>query len=375
MNRMLIAILAVLCSAAELHAGTPEVCSVDADCRAVLGARCRGMRCTMASPQELFPNVPGLVEIDLVQPANLAATTATPELRWSPPGDVDLVAVAIMKRPPDYQLRPDQISNLDDAVWIWHSSLPGGSVYTSTLRFEQGRALGSGGDAQVQADSLVELPRPLESGAYYWGVWAWRGLELSHRSELRTFAGGAEDLTGRTSCAECTAPSTARCLQSDPVYCVLACASDVDCYQGMTCDTSSITPRHPWGVCRYNDVCDCEIGYCDPELQLCYGEGGVIFRGELAASGSGCSGAGSPGALLPVLLAWLALSRRPQSSNEKLAKKSRTSRAGTGTRRAPRPPVDIEGIYAVEVGASVVSGSSSTRTITSPRSCSAVARS
>jgi hypothetical protein len=241
-------------------------CTFPTDCE-VRSAKCIDMSCTIVSKRDLFPDQPDMIEIEITEPAQLAQVSSTPEFHWNSPVGVDLIAAAVLPVMPTFEQRSDRISNFHKAVWVWHSNLAGGSVSSTGARFAQGRGLvESVPGSELLTDSP---PPPLTPGVYYWGVWAWTGVALTHRSAVRSFVVGVENITG-TSCSVCDGVATLRCPHGG-AYCIIACASNVDCYQGSTCDLTNLTTGHPWGVCRTTPKgCICDPAECDEDLGLCY---------------------------------------------------------------------------------------------------------
>ncbi len=258
----------------------PGDCAVPTDC-AVFGARCEQTKCTLKTVQQLFPTL-DLTEIDLSDPADLAVTTAQPEFQWTPPMGADLVAIVVFRSPPRYgkskgSTTEDLIVNFSDAVWAWHSNLPGGSVSTGTVHYSEGRTVRVNDVDPIDNNALSnDPPVALANGTYYWGVWGWNGASLTHRSELRSFSVTRENVTGPLcETGVCFGPSTVQCVNDrstgPDAYCVLSCASDVDCFQGMVCDLTHLDVA-PWGICKADlGPCQCSSDdECDEDLGVCH---------------------------------------------------------------------------------------------------------
>ncbi len=292
----------------DAGSGADGRCTVASDCL-VTSAACVDMWCTMDTTVELFPDVPGLSEIALSDPAQLGAISAMPDLDWVPPVGVDLIAAAILPEVPQYDSSGTRIVNLVHASWVWDSALPGGSTSGTGVHYSEGRGIVA--TSTPGNETLTDLtPPPLTPGVYYWAVWGWAGTRLTYRSVVRTFVVGTENISG-TPCEACRGVAALRC-NSDDVgsFCIIACASNVDCYQGMSCDLSHLDPVHPWGICRLPGPvatsCGPDGGNYDPDLMLCIDDNGV-------AACEGCSHGGGVNGVLPfaAVLLWT-MRRRSQ---------------------------------------------------------------
>lgn len=258
-------------------------CAVASDC-AVEDARCnQDGWCTLLQERRMFPNLSGLASLALRGPNNLRETDATPLFRWEPPTEVDLVAVALFRAMPRFDEDPGRISNFSDIIWVWHSNLPGASTADVQAYYEEGRGVREAVTAVDDEKLKEEVPR-LEPGIYYWSAWAWHESRLSHAGPIRSLVIGGEDATGRpcsvsgeagSNLFACDGVAPLRCVEGRE-YCVVACASDVDCYGDDVCEYSRLSEAHPWGVCRASmeQPCregECESGrLCDEGLGICY---------------------------------------------------------------------------------------------------------
>jgi hypothetical protein len=215
MRALVLTVLALAAAGGISHAGGE--CSVPTDCE-VFGARCENQRCTIHSATELFPTLP-LNEIRVNEPPELARTSNQPAFSWQPSTDADLVTVVVFRNPPRYGSPPDKIANFGDAVWAWHSNLPGAGISTSSIAYQEGHdvTIVESGDPIDAHELRPGPPTPLGIGTYYWGVWGWNGVELTDRSELRSFVVVADDVTGRVCGRRC-----------DPTDCVLPSAEPVN---------------------------------------------------------------------------------------------------------------------------------------------------
>ena len=253
----------------------PQRCEQAGDC-AVESAICVRGFCRLARAQLLFAGAPNLDAIELLEPADRARTSAQPMLRWTYPEGIDLLATAIFRTlPVSMRNRPDRLANPQDAIWLWHSNLDDANPTAAGARFVEGRSVSYDEAHAIDDDAIGDgPPDPLLPGVYYWAVWAWNGLELSRRSEIRRFVVGDYDLTGQPCSTHCRrSDDTHRCLE-ERKYCVIACASDRDCYGDSICDlTTHPDADQAWGICRTGPAecsCDPVNERCDPEMGLCY---------------------------------------------------------------------------------------------------------
>lgn len=302
------ACLVVTCLALPVRArAAPGDCTVATDC-IVPGARCDAQKCTIKTTTEVFPTL-DLAEIAQIEPLDLALVHSTPSFRWTPPTNVDLIAIVVFTKPPQYADKPDVVSNFSDAIWAWDSRLPGGNVSLNAITFDDGRTVKVEASNPIDDDALVAgPPKELRAGTYYWGIWAWNGVTLVARSELHTFAVGAESATGRLcdppNQMACDGPSTLRCF--DDFYCVLTCASDVDCFRGQSCDLG-VVDKIQAGLCRtvVPPSCDtCPVSQtCETDLTVCHDQ-------RLASAGCSTAYASTWLALLAILFGWTHVVRR-----------------------------------------------------------------
>jgi hypothetical protein len=274
------------------------------------GARCSPSgSCSLLQTYEFYPDLSGLTEVTPDSPSNLTAASTTPNFVWTPFSGASLVAVAVFSSPPQFDPNSgDAIVNLQDIVWIWESALPGGSPTDTQAVWANGRGVQSSVTGILDPSSLTpDAPPALTPGIYYWGVWAWASdYSLTARSKVTTFVAGGDNITGTSCSTNCPGTAATRC--SSASYCVIGCASDVDCYQEYTCDLSHRSVSNPWGVCSGPDTsCPCSnsSATCDPVLQLCYGGGSGSSQSSAACSCRGAPGAAEGGAWRSLLVAAL----------------------------------------------------------------------
>jgi len=342
-------LLAVLAHAAGARADDAGTCMQASDC-AVAGASCQNGQCTLLQTYEAYPDTSGLTEITLTTPSNLASASSSPDLVWSNFSGASIVAAAVFSSPPQFDpSASDAITNTYDIVWFWDSALPGASVSDAQVPWENGRGIQDATSGLLDPSALTSnAPAALSPGIYYWAVWGWTGSDysLGFRSQVRAFVTGGDNLTGTSCGSGCESTAPARCASAN--YCVLACASQIDCFSGYQCDLSHLSSDNPFGVCHGSDTsCPCKSSSatCDPELQLCYG------GDNAAAADCGCRAAGGvaggEGAwwLLPgtIALTWLrrAARRRRGPSLPHTILNAWPGAAGPrarepGTRRSPR---------------------------------------
>jgi hypothetical protein len=205
----------------------------------------------------MFPDL-DLVEIQLISPANLAdLSRETPEFTWANPVGASLTA-AVFRQPPRFDTSAaDAVINVEDIVWIWYSMLPGAHAGpTQTTAFwNTGRAV-TGGTSGLLDPMQVSAAPPTapQNGVYYWSVWGWKGSDykLAFRSAIRTFAVNGETITGLPCSSNCPGTVATRCSNRD--YCLIACASDQDCYESSLCDLS-VVGLVSFGICRDKNAC------------------------------------------------------------------------------------------------------------------------
>jgi hypothetical protein len=288
--------LLLACVALSVWATPVGACENSVDCE-VRGAACRDAACRISDDVFLFPGLKDLEEIELLQPAGFGLTNDEPSLRWQAPLGTSLVAAGIFRELPRYSAkRPGNISDLDaSAVWVWLSESE--SAGTGLARFRDGRVPEA--DPTLGVRLGREVPA-LKAGIYYWGVWAWSGSKLSHRSRLRSFTVGDEQLTGAP-CEFTEALVNLQCTRSVTGldYQVIACASDADCYEGTTCDLTIDGLDFSGGLCR--GACDCRAdcacdddAVCDAATGICASASSNQTPPIEGPAACGCRTAGSP---------------------------------------------------------------------------------
>jgi len=83
-----------------------------------------------------------------------------PSFVWDSIG-LKIITVAIFTLP--IVVENDQIMNVDDIVWEWHSGMDFGKE--GYVQFIEGK--------NVIQGEITDTVTPLQEGNYYWGVWAW----------------------------------------------------------------------------------------------------------------------------------------------------------------------------------------------------------
>lgn len=287
-------------------------CVVAADC-SVRSARCQEGRCTLQQSQFIFPEL-NLETIDLELPARLDRTNPRPEFHWLRPMGAGLIVAAVFNEPPEVSVTGDRILNFNSqsVSWVWHSNLGGVRSTQTRAVYQEGRPLRPDftvGENAVDEFEAADLP----PGQYSWAMWGWKSGVLSHQSELRHFLVGANSsVTGKNCGPKCGSLNNSRCYQR--TFCVLACASNVDCFTGESCDLSTVSNIDlSAGVCRSpRSGCPCREGmFCDEALDLCYDDpygtagGGVVGCSCAVAS----SRALSTSQLIAVLILLFAIIR------------------------------------------------------------------
>ena len=205
------------CSASAMA----QACVSAADCE-VRGAECRDQSCRLASDRLLIPSL-DVLEIELLNPGNLASLADGSfdlEGRY-PPGADELVYV-VMSAWPEYT-EQGELLNKDKVVWYWSSAWEG--VATDVAEPNDLRAFRYQGDVCERV-----AVTPLENGIYHWAALGKTNGQVTHQSVVRTFSVGPETLTGKTcqSSSDCQSSASATCYDTQG-YCVLRCASDLDC--------------------------------------------------------------------------------------------------------------------------------------------------
>jgi hypothetical protein len=188
-----------------------------------------------------------------------------------------------------------QLINAEHVVWYW-SSLWETTIPNGPVPFSKGRVRTPSADAcQDQAVSS------LGPGNYYWGVLGFGpDGHLTHQSVLSTFAIKQETTTGRfcNTVTDCGSVGATSCMSLNH-FCVMRCASDLDCFVGTACDFTTIgNSELQSGLCRPSALaCPCSSGEqrCDDTgtsaLRICYSP----EHAALTSSGCDCLGGGGGG--------------------------------------------------------------------------------
>jgi hypothetical protein len=307
-SRLWPALFVAAVAAVTARRAQAQTCTSVADCE-TRDAQCVNQTCRLATPQPLIPSLT-TSPIDLQQPGELGVvTTHQPDLRFTFPPGASTVNVLIANKPPNYDV-DGHLANPEAIVWFWSSRWAG--TATGTVAYGQGRLISMNGDMCSQSPAT-----PLEPGTYYWAAIGFDAAgKLAFQSVLRPFAVDSESTTGRfcNDVRDCGPVGATVC--TDPNhYCVMACASDLDCFEGTLCtpDASS-SPGFPWGLCRPADRnCPCAGSdqRCDDTgagaLQLCY----VPAPAAQHPEGCDCnSSSPTPNACYAAMLAGCVFTRR-----------------------------------------------------------------
>jgi hypothetical protein len=86
--------------------------------------------------------------------------TGTPTFSW-PATNYKHVVCAVFRSP--IEVRQNEITNIDQIVWLWHSGL---------TRGREGNVTYSSGTVSLDETDTGPPAGPLASGTYYWAVWA-----------------------------------------------------------------------------------------------------------------------------------------------------------------------------------------------------------
>lgn len=283
MLRTPVSVLPFLAAVALAFVPAPaHACLSSAECE-VRGAECREQSCRLVNPRMLIPTL-DVTEIELVSPGNLATLpdgTFDLEGRF-PPGADELVYV-VMNAWPEYS-EQGELANKANVVWYW-SSVWGG-IAKDVVEMKDLRAFRYDGE---KCENVAVAA--LKNGIYHWAALGKTKGQVTHQSAVRTFSVGPERLTGRacSGSSECQSSASTTCYDTQG-YCVLRCASDLDCFENTGCDLTARTVEgFPFGVCRPNARCDCpKDWFCDDDtpqsLDLCY----APPRAAQGEAGCGC---------------------------------------------------------------------------------------
>ncbi len=268
-RRTLAAAAAVAVVGSASGSAQGQTCATASQCQ-IRDSRCVDGWCVLTSSRPVMPSR-SLPLIELSEPAQRAVLVdGQPELRFGYPAGARVVVAFIMAREPVYSPDGTKLENPGDVKWYWSSGWE--DLAVSDVVFSKGRVAGS-------TPNTCEAAPPLSEGTYYWGLLGY-GADgyLSHQSELRTFAVDRELTTGQfcSTGADCGPAGFTTCTSTSH-YCALRCASEMDCFEGSTCDLSTATiAGFPWGLCRPpGSTCPCAgDSRCDAAgasaLSVCY---------------------------------------------------------------------------------------------------------